>query len=132
MVDVTCEECGGEGYHTIDCQSRGGPTCRANGRSRSARARSTALAADVLGTNHRATHLIVTKTATTTGRGLMYHDPSGWGRTPDHARVKLGDGKTWYRLVKNTVPETSDRTTRVTGMNQSGQSRAWTIGGSVD
>jgi hypothetical protein len=90
------------------------------------------MAADVLKTNHRPTHLIVLKNGDHYGRGLMYHDPTGWGRTPDHRRLKLGDGQTWYRLVKNTVPESSDRTSGRVGLNQSGQSRAWTLGGSVD
>jgi hypothetical protein len=89
----------------------------------------------VLNTNHRPTHLIVTKDGDYYGRGFMYHDPSGWGRTPDHVRLKLGDGKTWHRLVKNTVPKDRDLGRgRVSSMrtNQSGQNRAWTIGGSVD
>jgi hypothetical protein len=88
-------------------------------------------AADALGTNHRPTHLIVTKDGDFYGRGFMYHDPSGWGRTPDHVRLKLGDGKTWYRLVKNTVPKDLGRGI-VTGVNRSGSSRAWTLGGNVD
>jgi hypothetical protein len=90
------------------------------------------MAADVLKTNHRPTHLIVRRTATTMARGLMYHDPRAGVETPDHRRLKLGDGQTWYRLVKNTVPESSDRTSGRVGLNQSGQSRAWTLGGSVD
>lgn len=89
--------------------------------------------ADILNTNHRATNVIVTEDGDYYGRGFMYHDPSGW-RTPDHARLKLGDGKTWYRLVKNTVPK--DRTGihhgRSALVNQSGSNRAWTLGGRVD
>lgn len=89
-------------------------------------------AADILDTNHRATHVIVTKDGDYYGRGYMYHDPGGW-RTPDHARLKLGDGNTWYRLVKNTVPQArTGMTHRTAAVNQSGNSRAWMLGGQVD
>lgn len=85
----------------------------------------------ILSTNHTATRVIVTRDGYY-GQGVMYHDPGGW-RQPDHRRVKLGDGKTWYRLVKNTVPiARTGMTHRAANVNQSGQSRAWTLGGMVD
>jgi len=63
---------------------------------------------------------------TTLARGTLRHKRIAhtwqgvFAGMPEHKRVKLGDGKTWYRVVKNTVP--------VIG----GQSRAWTVGGGVD
>ncbi len=67
----------------------------------------------VLETNHVATevrHL----PGQTYARGWLRHKPAF--RRPDHHAVKLGDGKTWYLLVKNTVPE----------------GRAWSLQGNVD
>lgn len=85
----------------------------------------------ILSTNHTATRVIVTRDGYY-GQGMLYHDPLGF-RQPDHRRVKLGDGKTWYRLVKNTVPiARTGMTHRAANVNQSGQSRAWTLGGMVD
>lgn len=92
--------------------------------------------AQVLGTNHSPTHSILTTDGDWYGRGRMYHTPTG--RTPDHRVKKLGDGKTWHRLVKNTVPldeaSGSSRGSISAGgsINQSGDSRAWTLGGAVD
>jgi hypothetical protein len=57
----------------------------------------------VLGTNHSVTEGVVCKGGAVLGRGIMRHEPEGW-REPDHARQKLGDGKTWHMLVRNTVP----------------------------
>jgi hypothetical protein len=45
-------------------------------------------------------------------RGCMYHDVGAW-RERDHARIKLGDGKTWHLIAKNTVPQT--RASRTAG-----------------
>ncbi len=95
--------------------------------------------ARVLGTSHAATHVIHTKDGATFMRGSLYHAPTGWGRTADHRVVKLGDGKTWYLAVKNTVPldkasgssRGSISATQRTA-NRSGNSRAWTITGAVD
>lgn len=89
----------------------------------------------VLDTNHTASEVIVTKDGETYGRGILRHEPGG--RDRDHARRRMGDGKTWHRLLKNTVPTTKATSNAGQGgwgtrSNQSGQSRAWTIGGGVD
>lgn len=88
---------------------------------------------DVHGTNHQPTHLIITRNGEHYGRGRLYHVPGPW-REPDHRVVKLGDGETWYRLVKNTVPLSKGQRGSVSAgrVFQSGQARAWTIGGVVD
>lgn len=67
----------------------------------------------VLGTNHKATEARVVN-GTTYARGILRHRPQ-W-RDPDHRNVKLGDGKTWFALVRNLVPE----------------GRSWSLGGNVD
>lgn len=87
--------------------------------------------ARILGTSHTATHVIKSKDGYY-GRGSLYHDPDGW-RTAEHRRLKLGDGETWYRFVKNTVPlDKSTGSSRRGGPLQSGNSRAWMLGGAVD
>lgn len=70
----------------------------------------------VLGVNHRVTEVRVDGMGNTYGRGTMRHVPREWGRRPEHRRLKLGDGKTWYQLVRNTVPD----------------GRSWSVGGNVD
>jgi len=57
----------------------------------------------VLDTDHSVTEGVICKGGATFGRGIMRHDVDGW-RTPDHVRLKLGDGKTWHLLIRNTVP----------------------------
>jgi hypothetical protein len=57
----------------------------------------------VLGTNHSVTEGVVLRGGAVLGRGIMRHEPERW-RPPDHVRQKLGDGKTWHLLVRNTVP----------------------------
>lgn len=57
----------------------------------------------VLSTNHSVTEGIVLPGGAVLGRGIMRHEPEAW-RQPDHARQKMGDGKTWHLLVTNTVP----------------------------
>lgn len=57
----------------------------------------------LLGTNHTATEVLFCTYGRVYARGLLYHAP-GDHRAPDHARRKIGDGKTWHLLVKNTVP----------------------------
>lgn len=86
----------------------------------------------LLSTNHVATEQVSTADGDVYARGLLYHRPAF--REPDHARIKLGDGRTWYRIVKNTVPIAKTRTRNSAWFNvqQSGQSRAWTLGGAVD
>lgn len=55
----------------------------------------------LLGTNHVATE-VVHLGALTYARGTLTHAPEG--RRPDHRRVRIGDGKTWALVQKNTVP----------------------------
>ncbi len=92
--------------------------------------------AAVLGTNHAPTHAILTKDGDWYGRGRMYHVPRQSWRQPDHRVKELGDRKTWFRLVKNTVPldkaSGSSRGSTSATVFQSGDSRAWTVGGDVD
>lgn len=56
----------------------------------------------VLNTNHTATEVAYLPGGVTLARGTMYHDPEG--RRADHARRRIGDGKSWHVVVKNTVP----------------------------
>jgi hypothetical protein len=84
----------------------------------------------VLGTNHTATRVRVTPLGTF-ARGVLRHEPIGWGREPEHARVKLGDGRALYRLIRNTVPQDNRRSSNGIA-RQSGTARAWTLGGRVD
>lgn len=56
----------------------------------------------LLGQNHYATEVARMPDGTTYARGTMTHDPAG--RDRDHAQRKMGDGKTWHLIVKNTVP----------------------------
>lgn len=69
----------------------------------------------VLGVNHTVTE-VRTLGSATFGRGIMRHRPQERDRQPEHRNLKLGDRKTWYELVKNTVPE----------------GRSWSLGGEVD
>jgi hypothetical protein len=78
-------------------------------------------AAYVLSVNHTATESVITADGRTLARGILRHRPREYGRRPEHRNVKMGDGKTWHRLVKNTVP-----------MDSRGRSRAWAMGGNVD
>lgn len=59
----------------------------------------------------------------TYARGKIFHRPPR--RRADHATQVLGDGKTWYRLLHNTVP-------RSAGAWDGGQPRAWAMSGRVD
>ncbi|HTB50084.1 MAG TPA: hypothetical protein VK701_03835 [Solirubrobacteraceae bacterium] len=87
---------------------------------------------ELLGTNHVASEQVRTTDGDTYARGILRHRPPY--RAPDHVSVKLGHGKTWYRILKNTVPfaQTTRANTRSFTAQQSGQSRAWTLGGDVD
>lgn len=58
----------------------------------------------IFNTNHVATETVELD-GQTYGRGHLTHAPAG--RAPDHARIKLGDGKTFFLLVKNMVPTAS-------------------------
>jgi hypothetical protein len=79
----------------------------------------------VLGVNHTATDVIEMVRdgrpfdarlvhSETYARGILRHDPVG--RRPEHVKRPLGDRKSWYRLVLNTVPV----------------GRSWAIQGYVD
>lgn len=57
----------------------------------------------VLGTNHSVTEGVMCKGGAVLGRGVMRHEPDGW-RGADHKPQRMGDGKTWHLLVRNTVP----------------------------
>ena len=61
----------------------------------------------VLNTNHTATEVAYLPGGVTLARGTMYHDPEG--RRADHARRRIGDGKMWHVVIKNTVPITGRR-----------------------
>lgn len=78
----------------------------------------------LLNTNHNATRVARHKredgNVDTYASGCLYHSPIG--RRPDHARRKLGDGKQWFRIIKNTVPIDPDTL----------RSRSWGHGGNVD
>lgn len=69
-----------------------------------------------LGVNHTATDVMTMPDGTTYARGILRHRPRETWRSPEHKMVRLGDRRTWYRLVKNTVPE----------------GRSWSVGGNVD
>lgn len=56
----------------------------------------------LLGTEHVATEVAYCRRGVTYARGTMTHAPAF--RARDHARRKMGDGKTWYLIVRNTVP----------------------------
>lgn len=73
----------------------------------------------LLGTDHEATYTITLPDGTTYARGCLYHDPPH--RAPDHARKKLGDGKTWCLTIQNNVAR-----------SHSGSMRAWSSVGRVD
>lgn len=57
---------------------------------------------ELLHTNHVATDVAHLPNGVTVARGTLHHKPQG--RRPDHIRQKLGDGKTWFVIVRNTVP----------------------------
>jgi len=52
------------------------------------------------------THVVTRARRTADGllvvQGCVRHDPQGFGRRPEHRRLKIGDGKQWYIPVKNT------------------------------
>jgi hypothetical protein len=63
--------------------------------------------AQLLGTNHRATEVARMTNGVTLARGQLYHDPEG--RDRDHIARKMGDGKGWHIIIKNTVPDAVGR-----------------------
>jgi hypothetical protein len=74
----------------------------------------------LLNLGHKATEVRVADDGTTYARGILRHSPP-YGRTPDHARRPMGDRRSWYQVVKNTVP-----------LDARGDSRAWSRAGNVD
>ncbi len=77
----------------------------------------------VLGVNHTASETMTAGDGHFTyARGTLRHRRVVHGviTRGEHRRQRMGDGKTWHLLVKNTVPYVH------------GQSRAWTVGGGVD
>lgn len=91
--------------------------------------------AQIFGTNHTATEVVRVnpgqKDEEVYVKGSMVHRPNmtarQWDtlRRPDHAARQLGDGKTWYRCFKNTVPQ-------IQLAGRPLQSRAWSVSGRVD
>ena len=59
--------------------------------------------AELLNTNHRATEVARIPNGVTLARGQLYHDPVD--RDKDHVARKMGDGKVWHIIIKNTVPD---------------------------
>ncbi len=75
--------------------------------------------ARVLGTSHVATEVRIQAGGETFARGWLRHRPvTDWGtsRPSQHRARKLGDGKTWHRILRNTVTP----------------GRSWQAEGSVD
>ncbi|ORW34692.1 hypothetical protein AWB88_02810 [Mycobacterium paraense] len=58
------------------------------------------------GTAHTATEVATLPDGTQLARGCIFHEPTliGERRPADHARRKLGDGRSWGVVVRNTVP----------------------------
>lgn len=78
----------------------------------------------VLGISHAPTESVTVSVSgggEVFARGILYHRPFESWRKPEHRRQKMGDGKTWHLLVKNTVP-----------VDGRGQNRAWSQVGSID
>lgn len=75
----------------------------------------------LLGLSHVATEVITARDGMTYARGTLTHRPLQTWRAPEHRRQRMGDGKTWHLIVKNTVP-----------VDERGESRAWSKAGNVD
>jgi hypothetical protein len=69
----------------------------------------------VLGVNHTATE-VRELDGVTYARGTLRHRPRESWRSPEHKMQRMGNGRQWHRLVKNTVPE----------------GRSWSVSGNVD
>lgn len=65
----------------------------------------------VLGTRHTASEIVFATEGRVYARGLLYHEPDQF-RERDHARRKMGDGRTWHLLTRNTVPRQEARRRR--------------------
>lgn len=89
------------------------------------------------GSSHTATETAVVPADPFTGRkeatfarGMLWHRPVGFRnpRTdPGHRRQRMGDGKAWHRVVRNTVPRMA-----VGNTARDVRPRSWTRGGNVD
>jgi len=75
----------------------------------------------LLDLSHEATEVVTADDGTTYARGCLYHAPTGWDRQPEHRRQRVGDGRQWHQVIKNTVP-----------VDHHGDSRAWSAAGNVD
>lgn len=75
----------------------------------------------LLDLSHEASEVVQADDGTTYARGCLHHAPVGWDRVPEHRRQRMGDGRQWHVIVKNTVP-----------VDHRGDSRAWSRAGNVD
>jgi hypothetical protein len=62
----------------------------------------------LLGTRHTASQVLFATGGRIYARGTLYHAVGTWERS-DHSRRRMGDGKTWHLLVRNTVPRQQAR-----------------------
>jgi hypothetical protein len=62
--------------------------------------------AKVLETDHSASEVVFAPGGRVYARGCLYHDVGGW-RDSDHARRRMGNGKAWHLLARNTVPRSA-------------------------
>lgn len=91
------------GLSLADLKDRGGQVAK---RTDAKRGNIYPVMVSLLGTAHTATEVVTMPDGSQYVRGCMYHDPQLMGewRGRDHARRKLGDGKAWYMVQRNTVP----------------------------
>lgn len=66
----------------------------------------------ILGTNHEPSEAMFATGGRVYARGSLYHNPQEWGRERDHVRRRMGDGRAWHLLVRNTVPRQAPATAR--------------------
>lgn len=62
----------------------------------------------LLGTRHTASQVLFATEGRIYARGTLYHAVGTWERS-DHSRRRMGDGKTWHLLTRNTVPRQQAR-----------------------
>lgn len=68
----------------------------------------------LMGTAHTATEVATLPDGSQFARGSLYHVPAIIGerwRDQDHARRRMGDGKSWHLIARNTVPTSADLAT---------------------
>jgi hypothetical protein len=65
-------------------------------------------ASALYGTAHTASEVATLPDGRQFAHGVMYHDPAiiGQTRNGDHRRQRLGNGKQWHLVARNTVPVT--------------------------